>query len=165
MIYYQNNNYLYHYGVKGQKWGVRRYQNADGSLTPAGQKRYQKAMKLWKFSNNPSFYKNNIYKKKAQRMFNELGVDDPDTAKAKKEAKKQKQLSRTTSVNDLYSRFDAAKAKNPNLTYDTIYKSAPAKKVTAEWKSRCSKYKDYDFREDTDYYKDMEDAYFRSLGL
>ena len=31
---------LYHYGIKGQKWGVRRYQYADGSLTPAGTKRY-----------------------------------------------------------------------------------------------------------------------------
>ena len=31
---------LYHYGVKGQKWGVRRYQNEDGSLTPAGKERY-----------------------------------------------------------------------------------------------------------------------------
>lgn len=30
---------LYHHGVKGQKWGVRRYQNEDGSLTPAGKKR------------------------------------------------------------------------------------------------------------------------------
>ena len=30
---------LYHYGVKGQKWGVRRYQNKDGSLTAAGKKR------------------------------------------------------------------------------------------------------------------------------
>ena len=27
---------LYHYGIKGQKWGVRRYQFADGSVTPAG---------------------------------------------------------------------------------------------------------------------------------
>lgn len=31
---------IYHWGVKGMKWGVRRYQNSDGSLTPAGKKRY-----------------------------------------------------------------------------------------------------------------------------
>ena len=32
-------NELYHHGVKGQKWGVRQYQYADGTLTPAGRKR------------------------------------------------------------------------------------------------------------------------------
>ena len=31
---------LYHWGIKGMKWGVRRYQNADGTLTSAGKKRY-----------------------------------------------------------------------------------------------------------------------------
>ncbi len=31
---------LYHHGVKGQRWGVRRYQNKDGSLTNSGKKRY-----------------------------------------------------------------------------------------------------------------------------
>ena len=31
---------IYHHGIKGQKWGVRRYQNKDGSLTPAGKKHY-----------------------------------------------------------------------------------------------------------------------------
>lgn len=33
---------LYHHGIRGQKWGVRRYQNADRSLTPAGKARYSK---------------------------------------------------------------------------------------------------------------------------
>ena len=33
---------LYHHGILGQKWGIRRYQNADGTLTPKGKKRYDK---------------------------------------------------------------------------------------------------------------------------
>lgn len=32
--------YLVHHGIKGMKWGVRRFQNEDGSLTSAGKKRY-----------------------------------------------------------------------------------------------------------------------------
>ena len=39
---YQNNNYLAHYGIKGMKWGVRRFQNSDGSYTDKGRKRYAK---------------------------------------------------------------------------------------------------------------------------
>lgn len=39
-IYYvQNQNELAHHGILGMKWGVRRYQNKDGSLTPAGKRR------------------------------------------------------------------------------------------------------------------------------
>ena len=37
--------YLTHYGVKGMKWGVRRYRNKDGSLTPAGKKKNEKELK------------------------------------------------------------------------------------------------------------------------
>lgn len=39
-IYY--NGKIVHSGIKGMKWGRRRWQNADGSLTPAGRKRYLK---------------------------------------------------------------------------------------------------------------------------
>ena len=37
---FANEADLYHWGIKGMRWGVRRYQNADGSLTAAGRKRY-----------------------------------------------------------------------------------------------------------------------------
>lgn len=50
---------LYHHGIRGQKWGVRRYQNSDGSLTPEGKKRYGYAtrygkVELEKFKDKPS---------------------------------------------------------------------------------------------------------------
>ena len=40
-----NENVLQHWGIKGMKWGVRRYQNKDGTLTDAGQKRYDRDMR------------------------------------------------------------------------------------------------------------------------
>ncbi len=38
------NNYLVHHGIKGQRWGIRRYQNIDGSLTAEGKKHYNNAV-------------------------------------------------------------------------------------------------------------------------
>lgn len=56
------NNELYHHGVKGQKWGVRRYQNKDGSLTNAGKKRYDRDVR----ENN------------AKKKDNRINIDGPD---------------------------------------------------------------------------------------
>ncbi len=42
-----NNNYLEHHGVKGQKWGIRRYQNYDGSYTKRGMSRYNKKLEAY----------------------------------------------------------------------------------------------------------------------
>lgn len=38
---------LYHHGIKGMRWGIRRYQNPDGSLTPAGRKHLEQADIKW----------------------------------------------------------------------------------------------------------------------
>lgn len=43
---------LYHHGIKGMHWGIRRWQNPDGSLTPAGKKHYEKADARWAKRNN-----------------------------------------------------------------------------------------------------------------
>lgn len=48
-----NSEYLIHHGIKGQKWGVRRYQNTDGSLTDAGKRR----ARLGKDKLEPDSYK------------------------------------------------------------------------------------------------------------
>ncbi len=43
---------LFHHGVLGQKWGVRRYQNEDGSLTAAGKRKLEKKDSKWASKNS-----------------------------------------------------------------------------------------------------------------
>lgn len=51
------STYLVHHGILGMKWGVRRYQNADGSLTAAGRRRLEKKDAKWAKKNYDKAYK------------------------------------------------------------------------------------------------------------
>lgn len=71
-------SYLVHHGIKGQKWGVRRFQNPDGTLTPAGRarltKEYRKAYKRLNddMNNKSTNLYVDSYNRMAERMNNGL---------------------------------------------------------------------------------------------
>lgn len=76
---------LYHAGIKGMKWGIRRYQNKDGSLTPAGKKRYaQEEAKLKEREKSIKGHERTKAKlakldaKKAELDAREKALNDPD---------------------------------------------------------------------------------------
>lgn len=84
-----SNYYLTHSGVKGMRWGVRRYQNKDGTLTPAGRTRYLKKADKYDLkaagSKNPT--KANKYKAKANIARREVRRSDLAKARLAKELK------------------------------------------------------------------------------
>lgn len=60
-------NELCHHGIKGQRWGIRRFQNEDGSLTSAGRKRYAVGDKM--DTNDPN---DSAVTRKVKRNYNEM---------------------------------------------------------------------------------------------
>lgn len=225
---------LTHWGVLGMKWGVRRYQNKDGSLTPKGKQKYQaketdssvtKRVKKdlsemtgkefkEKYQVSNSRYMKRVDKyidpymnaplakfgKKLEKKNKEkvdklakkysdkkvvveqigknkvrISVDGEtwvSTGTAEKYKNKEKTKTSTkpkstpkpaNSKPDLTQRFNNAKAKTPNLDYNTIYKSDVGKKVMDKWQAKGLDRNT--ILEDPSYYKEVEDLWLKKQGF
>lgn len=72
--YRTTNSELYHYGIKGMKWGIRRYQNPDGSLTEAGKRRVRKqeSKAIYKQRKEDHKYRNTLTDEELNARINRL---------------------------------------------------------------------------------------------
>ena len=121
---YSDPNFLQHHGVKGMKWGVRRYQNADGSLTDKGKKlvaeEYRKRTIEGAKDLNKNWEKMNVraYNKAAQYM-NNGGIEKFNKQQEKKYGKDF--AKRDGYVDDYLEKFDALVSKNLDRSLYRFY--------------------------------------------
>lgn len=87
--------YLCHHGIKGQKWGYRRWQNSDGSLTPAGVEHYSKGVAGFRKASK---------ERKMQRI-------DKRIARKEKYLNDPKHLARLAKANQKSAKFEQRKAE------------------------------------------------------
>ena len=117
---YNYSDELYHYGIKGMKWGVRRYQNKDGTLTAAGKAKYGSDISQRKVKH---------VKKQFQTGLKTKSIDmEPLHSKVRKEVHQSK---------------EGKALSNVQKYFDAIYKQAESQgisrsqvvfdKATADW--------------------------------
>ena len=112
------NDTLAHHGVKGQKWGVRRYQNSDGTLTAEGKKRVQK-------------YVDKSAEKKVNKLFSKKTKSSKEEIPQNPKYKKASELS-DKELNDAINRFRLEESYNSYISKMTPQKKNKAKEFISD---------------------------------
>ena len=119
--------YLAHHGIKGQKWGIRNYQNPDGSLTSLGRKRY--GIGTSRKTENPVKNVFKTVKKQAEEKKKRAAEEEKEKIKEhiRKNPKDLQKYSRVLSKSEINELID-------DIQFDKKLKSIRDDEVRAGWK-------------------------------
>lgn len=117
---YDYEEYLEHHGILGMRWGVRRYQNFDGSYTREGMKRYRKSEENYNKADNVYKTAKDLYKQTKKNGYADVNgkklVVDKNVVKEAKQKRKEAQK-------DLSKKYDQLKRDKLGDQGKALYKS------------------------------------------
>jgi hypothetical protein len=126
--FHYHNGEIMHFGILGMKWGVRRYQNKDGSLTAAGKKRYsdEELNEIKKASERGGIIggfmaKRKIDKRKKQAAANDI-KEREKYAPSEEDANKLKEKRNSFETDEAKDKWEADVDKAYEKRYDALHK-------------------------------------------